>query len=313
MRLKHFEYIKLVKEEYRRKRSGNLLSPLLAQPTPGNIRRECANVYQERLENRDEPALRVFFGPAEPGRKFLAVIQRFDVNKFKPLNNFLKENGSHQLSDRNLELLAWLIDFRHRPYRSDNQVLLSDEELILLEKTGDVIIGGTGSDELPGNPTKHGGKEDDIKRGGRISLLKSWWSSSAIKYGLLLSIITAFSGFVFKILGDKKPPQNLINTSIPACMYWADDHYTQTPCNPPRQGTILLPLDEDKVKNFRRITLPDTITVSSIGKIYYIKDGGSIYYFTSGGTYPKDVNRSLKVLSRYMFEKYLGQNKVTVP
>lgn len=43
-----------------------------------------------------------------------SAIRRFDPDKFKPLNNFLKKGTNTDL--KNIELLAWLIDFRPRPY-----------------------------------------------------------------------------------------------------------------------------------------------------------------------------------------------------
>lgn len=41
-------------------------------------------------------------------------IRRFDPDKFKPLVNFLKKNLN--TNEKNVELLAWLIDFPARPY-----------------------------------------------------------------------------------------------------------------------------------------------------------------------------------------------------
>ncbi|MGE9310792.1 hypothetical protein ACLOAU_04080 [Niabella sp. CJ426] len=41
-------------------------------------------------------------------------IKRFDIDKFKPLQNFLKKPVNTR--EKNIELLAWLIDFKFRPY-----------------------------------------------------------------------------------------------------------------------------------------------------------------------------------------------------
>jgi len=134
MRLEHPDYIKLVVDAYNKKRINNELSPLLAKSTPANIRRECINVFKERFDKKDEMVLRAFFGPAESDKKFLQIIQEFETNRFKPLDNFLK-GETEKTDDRNLELLAWLIDFRYRPFVFDKQVVLTKDELSVIGKS----------------------------------------------------------------------------------------------------------------------------------------------------------------------------------
>jgi len=134
MRLSHPDYIKLVIEAYKKKRSNTDLSLSLAQSTPAKIKRECLYVYKERYDKTDEQLLRTFFGSAEHGRHFLQLIRGFDADKFKPLDNYLK-GITEKTDDKNVELLAWLIDFQHRPYVFDNNVILSDEEKTLIGKS----------------------------------------------------------------------------------------------------------------------------------------------------------------------------------
>ena len=89
------------------------------------------------------------------------------------------------------------------------------------------------------------------------------------------------------------------------CMYWAGDHYEPIACNEKRKGTIILPFDEEKMKNFRKIT-QDTMTEWSIGKAYYAKiNNTEIECYTASGNHPVYVTDTLKVLSRYMFNKYV--------
>src|SRR5882757_1800934 len=131
MRLNHPDYIKLVIEAYKKKRSNTDLSLSLAQSTPAKIKRECLYVYKERYDKTDEQLLRTFFGSAEHGRHFLQLIRGFDADKFKPLDNYLK-GITEKTDDKNVELLAWLIDFQHRPYVFDKNVFLSEEELSVI-------------------------------------------------------------------------------------------------------------------------------------------------------------------------------------
>lgn len=92
----------------------------LVNPTPAKLRQECIVVFRGML-TEDEPdpidlmLLRTFF--ERPGGEDirLSTIRTFDIDKFKPLCNFLK-GRTRNTSDKNLELLAWLIDFSLRPY-----------------------------------------------------------------------------------------------------------------------------------------------------------------------------------------------------
>jgi hypothetical protein len=140
MRLNHPDYIKLVTEEYKRKRTDRELSLLLAQSSPAKIRRACLHLYKEyydkkdeRLVKKDQQALRDFFGPAEHGRQFLQQIHGFETDRFRPLDYYLKGKYGNT-DDTNIELLAWLIDFKHRPFVPGMDVILSEEEIAILKE-----------------------------------------------------------------------------------------------------------------------------------------------------------------------------------
>jgi|GEM_PF-3322333 len=139
MPLDFFDYTKLLKRTYYKRRADNELSLLLAQSTPAKIRQACLHEYKERFEKqdpqvlkRDEQLLKDFFGPAEPGKRFLKLIEEFEADKFRPLDNYLKRDKGNT-DKKNLELLAWLIDFRHRPYVFGKNFELNEEEKLLLE------------------------------------------------------------------------------------------------------------------------------------------------------------------------------------
>ena len=88
-------------------------------------------------------------------------------------------------------------------------------------------------------------------------------------------------------------------------MYWKDDHYEEISCNDERKDLFKLPMDPEKMKNFKMIMRKDTITERSIGKVYYIRIDKRIEYYTTSGNHPVDVTRALKPLTSYMFEKHL--------
>lgn len=93
------------------------------------------------------------------------------------------------------------------------------------------------------------------------------------------------------------------------CVYWANDHYEPVSCNEDPKGRIIITMNPEKVRSFRKITREDTITNWSVGKIYYIKDSNTIKLYTGAGSYPEDLNRTLKVLSNYIFENHLRKKE----
>ncbi len=344
MRLDHPDYIKLVIAAYHDKRLNNQLSPLLAQPTPAGIRQECATVYQERFDKKDEPMLRSFFGPAEQGRRFQALIESFEADRFRPLDSFLKEEnkkgflkeeGKKGITNRNLELLAWLIDFKYRPFVFSMEVFLTDKERKVLGIESTVSNPGKEEEESKvkqgpnstGEPatTLEGGNievkntsqtEDDKPQvvivtdtedagvkdeRGSVQNIK-WKKPAAIG---LLSVIV--SGAIYLGSQNLVPPVTPLQGTNTGCMYWTGDHYEKVPCDTIIKDGLKLSFDE-KLENLRRITRLDTISEWSIGKVHYIKDSG-IKFYTESGFYPEEPSRPLKKLTRYIFDKYLRNKK----
>ena len=302
MRLTHVDYSRLVKAAYNRKQANNE-QPLLAKSTPASIRRECLNVYQERYHKKDEQTLRAFFGPANEGRSFLPSIKRFETTRFKPLDNYLKE-VTENTDHKNLELLAWLIDFKHRPYSSDKNVILSEVEMAIIgepwgtvsalqddvpeKKTGE---SAPGLQEEQGEDTWENENEEHIPPDAVSNdEVKNKKSKRAVGIFLILICIGGLYGLASW-------------NSSSGCVYWAGDHYEKVACDEDPNGRLIIPMSEKKRKSFRMISREDTITERSIGKLYYIKDSNRIEYYTEGGSYPEDLKRSLKKLSRYIFDK----------
>lgn len=296
MRLDHPDYIKLVKATYNKKRADNELSTLLAQPTPANIRQECWYVYKKQYDSRqllkkDEQILNGFFGPVEPGKQFLEAIGNFPADRFRPLDNYLK--GDTEKTDRsNLELLAWLIDFRHRPYVFGMEVILNEDEISIIGKPEINTRNGQ-----PHPVPKPVPIEKDQKKNRRRIII------------IFLIVATCLGGgyFIWQKEQSKHVPLGILNT---ACMYWKDDHYEEIPCNDERKSIFKLPMDAEKMRNFKRITQEDTITEKSIGKVYYFKMDNKREYYTTSGHHPVYVTRNLKPLSRFIFDTYLRKPEI---
>lgn len=108
-------YADRVFETYQKKKERGLLSLNLAEPTPSKLKQECSIVYLERYKERDGKTLRLFFLPKDDASDYGLSIRNIDTDKLKPLSNFLR-GRTVETDDKNIELLAWLIDFRPRPY-----------------------------------------------------------------------------------------------------------------------------------------------------------------------------------------------------
>lgn len=99
---------------YQNKKSSGELSLNLKHPTAAKLRNECLLLFRKGLDRADYRMLRSFLERPDNEEIYESAIKRFDPDKFRPLNNFLKKGTN--TDEKNIELLAWLIDFRPRPY-----------------------------------------------------------------------------------------------------------------------------------------------------------------------------------------------------
>jgi hypothetical protein len=95
------------------------------------------------------------------------------------------------------------------------------------------------------------------------------------------------------------------------CMYWSEDHYKPIACNQKIPNAMIIALDTAKLKTFKKITMPDTITYLDIGKVWYSKIDGKIEYYTSGGEHPIVFDHRLKPVTKYIIDKYILSSKIT--
>lgn len=101
---------------YRSERNKGTLSLNLLEPTPASLRNECLIVYSNRYLKKDENTLKLFFNFNNESNDYSKAIERYDPDRLKPLVNFLLEKTANT-DKKNIELLAWLIDYEQRPYK----------------------------------------------------------------------------------------------------------------------------------------------------------------------------------------------------
>lgn len=291
MILTYPDYTKLVVAAFK-KRQQDSMNPLLPNITRTEIRKECLNVYKERLnrgEREEKDVLKKFFGVPPEGKDFSNLIENCEPDKFRPLQSLMRGNIKTPLTT-NVELLAWLIDFKHRPYTTGMHVLLNDEELAIVNITGPTV------DPPPPVLTVPGTKSVvPLSDEGKLKL-----NSRRSKTAAIILLGLGLVGGTVAWLGKGDTTR---------CMYWSGDHYEKVACNEKKESLLLLPVDDERLKSFKKITRPDTIRNWSIGIVHYRKKNNRYEFFTTGGKHPVEITYNLRKLSRYIYDSVLCNNK----
>ncbi|MGN7986139.1 hypothetical protein ACTJKC_02305 [Pedobacter sp. 22226] len=270
------EYKELVVNHYRELVGLPDTSVYLKDPTPANLKRECLKVYGSgyRAET-DKRILIDFFGDPDEDGHFDDAINAFKTPNFRPVQQFI-ENPNKDSHRRNIELLAWLTGYQPRPFKFDTF------------KTK----GETPPPPKPPRPVQ----PPDIKRVLEKSSWKQWLKKYQKESALGLAVLGLTTVLLMKIIPRKQ------------CMYWAGDHYEAVDCNKQIFGSVSIALDTMKLYHFKKITRPDTLTLYSIGKVWYSRIDGPIpECFTADGTHPLHPGKDLRPLTVTILRKYFGK------
>jgi len=329
MTMLFIDYTNLVLKAFEEKRSALLIAPFLQHPTTSNIKKECLLLYTERIQKgkeEEEETLRAFFGVPPAGKNFSYLMNKFEGDKFRPLQSFIKGKIKNP-SPENVELLAWLIDFSPRPFGRAKDTSMHIDISTAIQTggtesfndhhiTGPVVMDVKEGAEVvnASNQTIYLHEMRSNADNGKENTGKSLTKGSKY-YGenRKLKIVASIVFVIASLMGGM---YFMVNREPLAdggdCMSWFNDHYEKVPCKTKRVGNrIVLPLDEAILQTFKKITREDTITERSIGSIYYVKINNKPVFYTEAGHFPGDMNRPLKVLSRLIFNKYLGKKELS--
>jgi hypothetical protein len=289
------DYQSLVLNSYKRKLATDDLSPLLKQPSPANLRDECIAMCKAGYVPKDERALRAFFGKHGDKAEYLEAIDHFDINKFKALQKFLL-GESNSTDIKNIELLAWLIDFPERPFVYGKSYRIEGTVEPTIRPTEPEVDNTIEPPSLPNSQSMAATPPDDTKVATK-KIIKFGTRQTLAATTVLVGISMAF--WFGNTKGDG------------GCMYWEIDHYQPIACNqqPNKANAFIIPLDTVKVKYFKKIMLPDTIMRRSIGAIWYSKINNVVEFYTAAGYHPVEIDRRLKPLSEYMYGKYIQRKE----
>ncbi len=255
------------------KKKGKLYSDLYVLK-PGVIRSTCLHLEEDQLSNEDLKVLENFFNcKKEFGLR--KQIKKHDIDLFKPICNFLKQETKSLKANDSIELIAVLIDFQPRPYR---HYLNSSAVKIEPKKRG----------------ASQQNRKSILKEEAREGKKKKEKPKSNPITKLIASIVLVVLGYIGYSLGDKK------------CMEWKGDHYEKVYCSGNDKQDSL---DMRILRNFKQVFLKkcDTFFIDENPKkpkIWYDKSNNKVTLFTTSGIHPTN-DKTLKPITPTIIDGHL--------
>jgi hypothetical protein len=321
-----FENYKLsLLDFFRIKKENHRLSSALENPGRDRLRRECIIVFLRKNSRIDQDLIRSVFDPTNQFDDQVRSIERFNLDRFRPLISFLTEQRNVR-DERLVKLLAWLIDFpTYNEWRDLNEEELKHifveaakrpEEKDMPEEEPN------GSDiPLPIDLTENEeGKEPLIKptpppviiipikvnnntsqgttiTAPEIPIKPIYVPRFTPRYIVISCILLFFVGSTSFVVWERSITSVRTPNTDEKFMYWDGNHYEPVKAGEQEPGVTIIPLNIKILQQQRKITLPDTLTKYSLGKVWYKGYGKDHEYFTNSGIYPPDTSRRLKPLS----------------
>ncbi|MBS0027336.1 hypothetical protein ACTJJ0_12030 [Chitinophaga sp. 22321] len=328
----HFiDYQQMIMQAYERKKLNNTLPHGLKHLTPANLKEECLKRCTKEVSRRDEKAIRDFCVDLKEAKDCHAIIQRCHTDKFRPLVNYLK-GKSGKPDGKNIELLAWLIDFPGRPWELRKEISADEEvkEEPSLDGISQVTEAPVSAADAPENPPATGidkpagepgipeipkiplglfgpvGKESEGVKPVEIVKQEEKLKGKSAKIlaaAVMLSLVLGTGGMWWWKDKNQTPRSGY-------CMYWQEDHFEPVACNQKVSNARVIALDTMRLKNLRKITRPDTISYLAVGKVWYLKIDGKLEFYTSGGEHPVIFGRELRPITFYIIDKYIRSGMI---
>lgn len=291
---------------YLHKRAAGELPSQLVTLKRANLRDYIRGRVARGYDKRDEAVLKEYFCPDNEHASLDESIRQFDIEKFRPLINYLKRETANT-AENNIKLLAWLIDFEPRPYskwvREHNQVekgnnIPDSSEVDGGSSTIEEVAGSIREEEEADQEVSGGSSEVEDRRNTQSEPPASKPNQKRIR--IIAIVIVA----VLSVTGL------FVLTSYEAkhYMYWDGQKFIATSFKEEYSGIDLVPLNKHKLNNFRKIMRPDTLSQDDEKKVWYSKIDKHVEFFTMPGFHPVKKDRSLKAATKEILDKYAGDN-----
>lgn len=258
---------KAVLADYEKKKKSDDISENLLNPSRAKLRAECFIALDKHYKAEDDEILKQFFDPFKKYESHKLSIQKFDGDGFKSIIDFFAGNVVVR-KEENVKLLAWLINYEHRPYHSGWVAPLVTE---------------VGEDPNP-----------------PIGELKFWQKPIFISGSIMVALVLfGYLIWQFNFNTSSSTPK-----SNEKCMFWTGNHFEPIDCGESKKYKIVETLDIQRLHGFKKIFFKDLLNKKDIGKVHLLNGVDGPEYFTQNGIYPKDPARKLRPLSIYMLTKY---------
>lgn len=282
------EYLIAVKQQYEIAKTG-IYSSFLLPPSPAQLRNLCSLLLENNLSKADEEIFKSFFQVSE-GVELRKNIERFDIEKFKSIGNFLK-GKSEKTNAVSLNLIAVLVDYQPRPYGKYLKTNFPDttKDEIEIEK------GIQSVKQFALEPA------ENLFAEGHLNMKNA--KKGAIGVGMFLVLVFGAAFLINQYFFSQKQ-----------CMQWQNNHYEVVGCNVVKQGAIIqnevIPID-NSIVNLRKIEVNEQTQFFKNGKplVWYCKNNGKLTYFNSFGINP-ETGTALKPITKYMIDKYVLKGKL---
>lgn len=310
------EYRDQVYQTYLKKKEEGRLPLNLEDPKPANLRDECLIILSQRHSSIDEKILSDFFGIPKAGRDYAFCIYQYDLKLLKPLQNFLK-GKTKQPETKNINLLAWLIDFEDRPFRFDDnapsieQKKEYEEEPVSTDtaKENKELVNTKAEASFPSDKVQKIKKDASIIEVEGIMGGNDDLSKKRLKLNYIIILIAViFIGFSVAALGGWI---NIFHKE--ECMYWKENHFESIACNQDSLNINAIALNPERLNHFQKITRIDTLKENCIGKIWYSKIDNELEFFTGSGMHPVHIEKGLKLVTLYIYDTYIREDASKIP
>jgi hypothetical protein len=283
---------------------------VLLEPTRTDIKERCIARFLEGTDAKDEEFLRLFF-KANRREDLLQVIEHTDPEKFRTVQNFLLGTTS-STSKKNLNLIAWLLEFEPRPYCTyriqDIKVHLNEAERKKENEYSTVY-------DIP--PTN--------------AILQVSYKKTALSWIKIMSAVLFFCMVVFyglyhlvayqKLFTQNILKENPLTNTWQQCMAWNRDEYQLIHCSynvHPQYGTKVIAYDEKLQRRLKKVKITrNTRFFAADTKtplIWFYKIRSNVFeYFTAKGVHPVYGDSLRKITEQHIeryIPKYLSEEKV---
>ncbi|MCC9042705.1 hypothetical protein LNQ81_08375 [Myroides sp. M-43] len=283
---------------------------LLIPPSPAQIRDYCLRLCQGNTLSKDDlQVLNTFFKSHATDLDGLkTVIQNVDIDKCKPIQNFLNGKTTTTKNHAVIEMMAVMYDYELRPYNKFRKsgLDIDDDSLVeepiapappIVEENKETVEEKTIVEDTP--PL-----QSFTEPQTPITTPEKKKSKNK-----LLAIVAS----IVLMIGGGVVISNTLSTD--KCMKWEDDKYVAYDCG---EATIQsfagtnsepVPYDKSVLENFKQITV-DCNTVffkKNKPQVWFVKTGDNQHeYFSSPGTgvHPT-LGKPLKPITQYHLNKYI--------